>query len=340
MHDERLPSSDLEEHALRAPPRMQEAVADEPGEGRVVGLADGEVDEHGRADRGACDQRVERLRERLQLGQFRHLPEVSRERAARGPRDPCGPPSRRAQFAQYFGAAEHLSAHSRAISALFVATYVPALHFFLDRRPTLGTIAHHTTAQMSRGERLRERGFAKGEGNEGNVGRGRCMRARPEKGGRGGGLRMLTVDVALPDVEELRQLAELGVERGYLTLDEVAAVLEEVESAKEQVEDFHAYLLEHGGRARRQRGRAADDEPGEGRPRARSDRRAVARLAAAVPARDRQGLAADGRAGGLARQAHRARRHDREAGDDRGEPAPRGLDREGLSRPRADASST
>src|SRR6195952_2329339 len=56
---------------------------------------------------------------------------------------------------------------------------------------------------------------------------------------------MLTVDVALPDVEELRQLAELGVERGYLTLDEVGAVLEEVELSKEQIEDFHGYLLEH-----------------------------------------------------------------------------------------------
>jgi RNA polymerase primary sigma factor len=56
---------------------------------------------------------------------------------------------------------------------------------------------------------------------------------------------MLTVDVALPDVEEIRTLAELGVERGYLTLDEVGAVLEEVELSKEQVEDFHNYLLEH-----------------------------------------------------------------------------------------------
>jgi RNA polymerase primary sigma factor len=56
---------------------------------------------------------------------------------------------------------------------------------------------------------------------------------------------MLTVDVALPDVEEIRALAELGVERGYLTLDEVGAVLEEVELSKEQIEDFHNYLLEH-----------------------------------------------------------------------------------------------
>ena len=36
-----------------------------------------------------------------------------------------------------------------------------------------------------------------------------------------------------------------------------------------------------------------------------------------------------------AREADRARRHGREAAHDRGEPAPRGLDREGLPRPRA-----
>jgi RNA polymerase primary sigma factor len=57
---------------------------------------------------------------------------------------------------------------------------------------------------------------------------------------------VLTVDVALPDVDEVRALAELGVERGYLTLEEVGAVLEEVELGKEQIEDFHNYLLEHG----------------------------------------------------------------------------------------------
>jgi RNA polymerase primary sigma factor len=57
---------------------------------------------------------------------------------------------------------------------------------------------------------------------------------------------MLTVDISLPDVEELVRLAEQGVERGVLTYEDVAAVLDEVELSKEQVEDFHAYLLEHG----------------------------------------------------------------------------------------------
>ena len=57
---------------------------------------------------------------------------------------------------------------------------------------------------------------------------------------------MLTVDIQLPDVEELHRLVDLGVERGYLVFDEVSQVLDEVELSKEQVEDFYAYLVEHG----------------------------------------------------------------------------------------------
>jgi len=57
---------------------------------------------------------------------------------------------------------------------------------------------------------------------------------------------MLTVDISLPDVEELRLLAEQGQERGVLTFDEVLGVLDEVELTKEQVDDFYAFLVEHG----------------------------------------------------------------------------------------------
>jgi RNA polymerase primary sigma factor len=57
---------------------------------------------------------------------------------------------------------------------------------------------------------------------------------------------MLTVDISLPDVEELRLLAEQGQERGALNYDDVASAIEEAELSKEQIEDFHAYLLEHG----------------------------------------------------------------------------------------------
>jgi len=56
---------------------------------------------------------------------------------------------------------------------------------------------------------------------------------------------MLSADVALPEVEELQRLIEQGLEKGFLTYDEVVAGLEEVELTKEQVEDFYAYLVDH-----------------------------------------------------------------------------------------------
>src|SRR5439155_138045 len=37
-----------------------------------------------------------------------------------------------------------------------------------------------------------------------------------------------------------------GRERGYLTFEEIAGTLEEVEVTKEQVHDLHTYLIEHG----------------------------------------------------------------------------------------------
>ncbi|HXF98853.1 MAG TPA: sigma-70 family RNA polymerase sigma factor [Gaiellaceae bacterium] len=56
---------------------------------------------------------------------------------------------------------------------------------------------------------------------------------------------MLSVDIALPDVEELHRLVETGLERGFLTYDEIVAALDEVELTKEHVEDFYAYLIDH-----------------------------------------------------------------------------------------------
>ncbi|MFN2469915.1 MAG: RNA polymerase sigma factor RpoD [Gaiellaceae bacterium] len=57
---------------------------------------------------------------------------------------------------------------------------------------------------------------------------------------------MLTVDISLPDVEELNKLVQDGQDRGFLTYDEIVAGLEEVELTKEQVEDFYTYLIDHG----------------------------------------------------------------------------------------------
>ncbi|HZA90313.1 MAG TPA: sigma-70 family RNA polymerase sigma factor [Solirubrobacterales bacterium] len=48
------------------------------------------------------------------------------------------------------------------------------------------------------------------------------------------------------DSEELRALIAQGRERGYLTFEEIAGTLEEVEVTKEQVEHLHGYLVEHG----------------------------------------------------------------------------------------------
>ena len=160
---------------------------------------------------------------------------------------------------------------------------------------------------------------------------------------------LLTDEPAITEIEELRPLIAEGQERGFLTFEQIAACLEEVEVTKEQIIELHAFLE---GRGSTSSGPMASPRPpkdavraapsgarqGAGRsPQARDrpDGRAEARLAAALPALDRQGRAAHGRPGGRAGEAHRARRPGRQAGDGRGEPAPRRLDRQGLPRPRA-----
>ena len=44
---------------------------------------------------------------------------------------------------------------------------------------------------------------------------------------------MLTVDISLPDVEELHRLVQEGQEKGFLTYDEIVSALEEVELTNE-----------------------------------------------------------------------------------------------------------
>jgi RNA polymerase primary sigma factor len=46
--------------------------------------------------------------------------------------------------------------------------------------------------------------------------------------------------------EELRGLITAGTERGYLTFEEIASTLEEVEVTKEQVSELHSHLVEQG----------------------------------------------------------------------------------------------
>jgi RNA polymerase primary sigma factor len=53
-------------------------------------------------------------------------------------------------------------------------------------------------------------------------------------------------EARVPDIEELRALAAAGRERGYLSFEEIAACLEEVEVTKEQVVEFRTHLLDTG----------------------------------------------------------------------------------------------
>jgi RNA polymerase primary sigma factor len=57
---------------------------------------------------------------------------------------------------------------------------------------------------------------------------------------------VLTVDIALPDVEELQKLVAAGQEKGFLTYDEIVKGIDEIELTKEQVEDFTTYLIDRG----------------------------------------------------------------------------------------------
>ncbi|TMM26851.1 MAG: RNA polymerase sigma factor RpoD [Actinobacteria bacterium] len=57
---------------------------------------------------------------------------------------------------------------------------------------------------------------------------------------------MLTVEISLPEVEELQKLVQEGLEKGVLNYDEIASGLDDVELSKEQVEDFYTYLIDHG----------------------------------------------------------------------------------------------
>jgi RNA polymerase primary sigma factor len=56
----------------------------------------------------------------------------------------------------------------------------------------------------------------------------------------------LNGDLPFQDSEELRTLISQGRERGYLTFEQIASTLEEVEFTKEQVSELHTYLVEHG----------------------------------------------------------------------------------------------
>ena len=67
---------------------------------------------------------------------------------------------------------------------------------------------------------------------------------------------LLTDEAPIAELDELRPLIAEGHERGFLTFDQLARCLEEVEVTKEQVVELHAYLEDQG----------IDVVSGDGRP--------------------------------------------------------------------------
>jgi RNA polymerase primary sigma factor len=73
---------------------------------------------------------------------------------------------------------------------------------------------------------------------------------------------LLSDEAPIVELDELRPLIAEGQERGFLTFDQIAACLEEVEVTKEQVQELHAYLDEHGIEVVEADGRLAKSEAG------------------------------------------------------------------------------
>ncbi len=76
------------------------------------------------------------------------------------------------------------------------------------------------------------------------------------------GTALLTDDTSITELDELRGLIAEGQERGFLTFDQIAACLDEVEVTKEQVQDLHSYLEEQSIEVVEADGRPARSEGG------------------------------------------------------------------------------
>jgi RNA polymerase primary sigma factor len=57
---------------------------------------------------------------------------------------------------------------------------------------------------------------------------------------------LLSDEAPIVELEELRPLIAEGHERGVLTFEQIASCLEEVEVTKEQIQELHSYLDDHG----------------------------------------------------------------------------------------------
>ena len=70
-------------------------------------------------------------------------------------------------------------------------------------------------------------------------------------------------DTPFAEIDELRTLVSEGKERGFLTYEEIAACLEEVDVTKEQVHTLHMHLVENGIEVVSQDGKPAVSELGK-----------------------------------------------------------------------------
>jgi RNA polymerase primary sigma factor len=73
---------------------------------------------------------------------------------------------------------------------------------------------------------------------------------------------LLGDEAPIVELDELRPLIVDGAERGFVTFDQVAACLEEIEVTKEQIQELHTYLDEHGIDVVEADGRLAKSEGG------------------------------------------------------------------------------
>jgi RNA polymerase primary sigma factor len=86
---------------------------------------------------------------------------------------------------------------------------------------------------------------------------------------------LLAGDASILEIDEMRPLIAEGQDRGYLTFEQIANALEEVEVSKEQVTELHSYLEEQGIDVIGADGRPATSEGGRfeptaGRPESKS----------------------------------------------------------------------
>ncbi|MGH2842311.1 MAG: sigma-70 factor domain-containing protein, partial [Solirubrobacteraceae bacterium] len=73
---------------------------------------------------------------------------------------------------------------------------------------------------------------------------------------------LLSDEAPITELDEFRELIAGGLERGYLTFEQIATCLEEAEVTKEQVQELHSYLDEQGIDVVEADGRLARSETG------------------------------------------------------------------------------